>query len=90
MLTTDNRLLSSASDESAFPGYLDSVLKLLLSRDKKHKPKSEDGDEVPSSLTMELFRALLSNENILNNRPFLGKFWTRTVSERHEANWALF
>ena len=71
---TFDRLLSHASTESPFPEYTDAVLKLLLSKDKKQKSKAES-DEVttPAYATRELFRALLSNENLLNSRPFVGK-----------------
>ncbi|PKS10045.1 hypothetical protein jhhlp_004670 [Lomentospora prolificans] len=71
-------LLSHASTESPFPEYTDAVLKLLLSKDKKQKSKAES-DEVttPAYATRELFRALLSNENLLNSRPFVDQLVNR-------------
>ena len=59
-------------------GFLDKLFKFLLSADKKTKSKSKS-DETGRALTFvgEAFGALVSNENVLNNRPLMGRWHLR-------------
>lgn len=64
------RLLSRGNEEER-TAFLDKLSKFLLSADKKSKSKS-NSPERTLTYTGEAFSALLSNENVLNNRPLLG------------------
>ena len=66
------RRLLSAGNQDELLAFLDKLFNFLLSVDKKSKSKP---DEAPKALEFvgEALGALLSNENVLNNRPVLGK-----------------
>lgn len=53
-------------------GFLDKLFKFLLSADKKSKSKSDEAGKA-LAFVGEAFGALVSNENVLNNRPLMGK-----------------
>ena len=52
---------------------MDKLFKFLLSADKKTKSKSDESEKA-LDFVGEAFGALLSNENVLNNRPLVGKW----------------
>lgn len=53
-------------------GFLDKLFKFLLSADKKSKSKSDEAGKA-LGFVGEAFGALVSNENVLNNRSLMGK-----------------
>lgn len=67
------RRLLSGGNEDERTAFLDKLSKFLLSTDKKSKSKS-DASERALAYTGEAFSALLSNENVLNNRPLMGSY----------------
>lgn len=64
--------MSNASAESIFPEYLDAILELFVKKTKKQRSKAELSDSTPT-LVKQFFRALISNENLVNSRSFMGK-----------------
>lgn len=64
------RLLSGGSEDER-TAFLKRLSKFLLSNDKGSKSKS-DAAAKTLTYTGDAFSALLSNENVLNNRPLVG------------------
>lgn len=62
--------LLAAGNQDELLAFLDRLFKFLLSADKKSKSKS---DGLALDFVGEALGALLSNENVLNNRPLVGK-----------------
>lgn len=68
-LSANWRRLLSAGNQDELLAFLDKLFKFLLSVDKKNK--SDGGKTL--NFVGEALSALLSNENVLNNRPLMGK-----------------
>lgn len=65
-------------------GFLDKLFKFLLSADKKYKSKSDEAGKA-LSFVGEAFGALVSNENVLNNRPLIGRWHLHRTVKSHQS-----